>query len=76
MDIILYNPLSRNGKNYKAVLKLQKKLSKDNNQVIIKSLLEIADIEAYLKTVDSNSRFIIMGGDGTINNIANQIRNL
>lgn len=75
MDIILYNPLSRNGKNHKAVLKLQKRLLKEKEQVVIKSLLEIPSIEEYLKTVNDNARFIIMGGDGTLNNIANQIKN-
>ncbi len=76
MDIILYNPLSRNGKNHKAVLKLQKRLLKSREHVKIKSVLEIPRIDEYLKSVNENARFIIMGGDGTLNRIANQIQNL
>lgn len=76
MDILLYNPLSRNGKNDKLVLKMQKRLSKDGTNVKIKSLLEIVDIEAYINSTPKNDRFIIVGGDGTLNYIANQIKDI
>lgn len=74
MDVILYNPLSRNGKNNKLVLKLSRRLRKKGHTVEIKSLLEISNIEEYLKSVNPKARFIIVGGDGTLNHLANSIK--
>ena len=76
MDIILYNPLSRNGKSNKFVLRVQKKLSQDGTNVKIQNLLEIVDIKDFIDSANKKDRFIIVGGDGTINNIANQIKDL
>lgn len=76
MDIILYNPLSRSGKSNKIAFKLHKKLNKKgvHNRVI--SLLEIQDLELFLKEYDDINRFIIVGGDGTLNVLSNNIKGL
>lgn len=74
MDVILYNPISRNGKNDRLVLKLARKLRKKGRSVSVKSLLEIPDISAFLAKIDDRARFIIVGGDGTLNRLANEIK--
>lgn len=76
MDIILYNPISRNGKNNRLVLRLARKLEKNGKSVEIKSLLEISNIANYLNSVNKRARFIIVGGDGTLNHLANAIKDI
>ncbi|VEU81195.1 diacylglycerol/lipid kinase family protein [Haploplasma axanthum] len=76
MDIILYNPLSRNGKNIKLVNKLKKKLNKKGRIVDTINLLEITDIELFVTTNQNIDRFIIIGGDGTLNRLVNGIRGI
>lgn len=76
MDIILYNPLSSNGKNVKVVTKLKKKLKKKGRSVKEYNLIEIEDIREFIQRRQNVSRFIIIGGDGTISRFANDIQNL
>lgn len=76
MDIILYNPLSRNGKNIKYVKKLTAYLIKQNRQVETYSLLEIDDVDQFVLAHQTSERVIIVGGDGTLNRFANRIYGL
>lgn len=73
MYLILYNPISRNGANTGVVEKLIKKMKKKNESVKVHSLLEIDDHKAFLASLDPNVKIIIVGGDGTLNRIANQV---
>src|SRR5690554_7890934 len=74
MDIILYNPLSSSGKNIQVAKKLEKKLIKQKNEVFVINLLNIINVQAFLEKYDENDRIIILGGDGTIHRIVNQIQ--
>src|SRR5690606_21622748 len=73
MDIILYNPLSSRGKNIKVAAKLEKKLKKQKREVLIINLLNIIDVKEFLDKHNESDRIIILGGDGTLHRIANQI---
>lgn len=73
MDILLYNPLSRNGKNEKFIQKIIHHLKKDGRPVVSYSILAIDDVDLFLSGCHEDDRIIIVGGDGTINHLANRI---
>lgn len=73
MEIILYNPLSSRGKNVNKAQKLKKKLEKKGHEVKIENLIGIHDVKAFLAPLKKEDRLIIIGGDGTLHWIANQI---
>lgn len=75
MDILLYNPLSRNGKNVNFINKIVNELKKESEEVMTYSLLEIHDVDHFLKQLNPKDRIIIVGGDGTINRLVNAIKN-
>jgi diacylglycerol kinase family enzyme len=76
MDILLYNPLSRNGKNEKFIQKIVQKLKKQGRPVVSYSILAIDDVDAFVAGCNEDDRIIIVGGDGTINHLANRIYHL
>lgn len=76
MDILLYNPLSRNGKNEKFIQKIVHKLKKEGRPVVSYSILAIDDVDAFVAGCNEDDRIIIVGGDGTINHLANRIYHL
>lgn len=76
MDILLYNPLSRNGKNPKFIEKITQQLRKQGNAVVSYSLLSIDNVDSFLSGCAEEDRIIIVGGDGTINRLANVIANV
>lgn len=73
MDIILYNPLSRNGKSNDVVLRLKETLEKEQSSYSVHSIFEIQDINQFLNELDDEDRVIIVGGDGTLHHLANSI---
>ncbi len=76
MDILLYNPLSRNGNNPKFIDKTIKHLEKNGHKVIKKNIIEIEDVKAFVASLDKDDRIILLGGDGTLNRVANTIYGL
>ncbi len=76
MDILIYNPLSRNGKNEKFIQKIIDHLKKNGNAVVSYNILAIDDVEAFASGCNDDDRIIIVGGDGTINHLANRIYDL
>lgn len=74
MYLILYNPISRNGANTKVVEKVVKKMKKKHEEVHVKSLLEIKDKKEFVSNINPDTKIIVVGGDGTLNRIANEIR--
>lgn len=75
MDIILYNPLSRNGRNQKIVDKLTLRLEKEGHEVIVFNLLDLSiDFVDMLKEKPLDARVIIVGGDGTLHRLVNYIQ--
>jgi YegS/Rv2252/BmrU family lipid kinase len=73
MDILLYNPLSRNGKNPRFIKKIVSNLEKEGQEVQTFSLLETHDVDVFIKKLQKDDRIIIVGGDGTINRLVNAI---
>ena len=76
MEIILYNPLSNKGKNIKIAEKLHKKAIKEKRSSKIVNLLEIKDVQAFLNGYNEEDRMILIGGDGTLNRVVNQIKGI
>lgn len=76
MISILYNPLSSKGKNIKLACKLEKKYKKNNQEVQVIDLLTIIDVKEFLSQFKEDDKIIILGGDGTLHRIANQIDGL
>ncbi|RJX24323.1 MAG: hypothetical protein C4537_07030 [Acholeplasma sp.] len=76
MDIVLYNPLSRNGKNEKFIQKVVQSLEKKGQTVVSYSILAIDDVDSFVSGCNDDDRIIIVGGDGTINHLANRIYKL
>jgi len=74
MDVILYNPLSRNGKSKETVLELQKELLASGSEVETHNIFEIVSVRDFLVTVDQKDRIIFVGGDGTLHHLVNSIR--
>ncbi len=76
MDLILYNPLSKNAKSNIQTHKLVRYYKKNRIPFRLKSILKITDIEDYLLDKDHIDKIILLGGDGTINHFVNNIINL
>lgn len=73
MDIILFNPKSRNGQHPRFVERLKKKLKKTHHAVVIKNMLDIDHVDVFLSDIQIDDRLIIVGGDGTLNRLVNTI---
>ncbi len=73
MDIILYNPLSRNGKDPSFIQKIQKQLEDDGRSVRIEDILNVGNVDEFMQNLDSDDRVLLVGGDGTLNRIVNVI---
>jgi diacylglycerol kinase (ATP) len=74
MDIILYNPLSRNGKSQSIVDELVLKLKAEGKDTVVHSILEIPSVANFIQGVQKEDRVIILGGDGTLHHLVNSIR--
>ncbi len=73
MDLILYNPLSKNSKSNVQTNKLVRQYKKNRIPFRLKSILKIADIKQYLANNKDIDKVILLGGDGTINHFVNDV---
>ncbi|QMS84901.1 diacylglycerol/lipid kinase family protein [Candidatus Xianfuyuplasma coldseepsis] len=73
MDLILYNPKSKNSRGNIQTHKLIKAYKKANKPFRLKSILKIDDVTSYLDEHTHFQNIILLGGDGTINNLVNNI---
>ena len=73
MDIILFNPLSKNGKAIETVINLETDLQRQGNEVKTMNILDISDIDGFISTLNKEDRVIIVGGDGTLHSLCNTI---
>ncbi len=73
MIYLLYNPLSKQGKCYKACLKLEKKLKKKSeDKIMVISLIDlINNADFFVSQIKEDDRVYIVGGDGTLHHIIN-----
>ena len=74
MFYILYNPLSKSGKNRKTLQKLENYLQDQQKDFVAHNLIEIKDIPTFIKQLHSNDSVVFVGGDGTIHYVANFLK--
>lgn len=74
MDLLLYNPLSKNNKSNITTHKLITYYKKHNLPFRLKSIVKINDTVKFLKEKDIYENIILLGGDGTINRFVNDIK--
>jgi diacylglycerol kinase family enzyme len=75
MDLLLYNPLSKNNKGNITTHKLVRYYKKNNIPFRLKSIIKIDDTVKFLDEKDHFKNIILLGGDGTINRFVNDIEN-
>ncbi len=73
MDLILYNPLSKNSKSNVQTHKLVRQYKTNKVPFRLKSILKIDDIKTYLDNKKEIDKVILLGGDGTVNRFVNDI---
>lgn len=73
MYYILFNPLSNGGTCIAKAEEIQKKFIEKNKEVKSISLLEIEHIQDFLNTLNEEDIIVLVGGDGTLYHIANEI---
>lgn len=73
MDLIIYNPLSKNAKSNVYTHKLVRQYKKNGIPFRLRSVLKIEDIRLYLEDKMHIDNVILLGGDGTINRLVNNI---
>jgi len=71
MDLILYNPLSKNNKGNVQTHKLVRYYKKNNIPFRLKSIVKISDMKVFLENKQQYEKVILLGGDGTINRFVN-----
>lgn len=72
MHYILFNPLSKNGKNQKVLNKLQKLLTKKGFESTLVDIIEAnQNVQKYVKLIHRTDSVVIVGGDGTLHRFAN-----
>jgi len=71
VDLILYNPLSKNNKSNIQTHKLIRYYKKNNIPFRLKSIIKVKDIELFLEEKSNHENIILLGGDGTINRFIN-----
>jgi diacylglycerol kinase family enzyme len=73
MYYILYNPLSNGGTCIAKADNIKEKLINENKEVTSISLLDIEHIQDFLNSLNKEDIIILVGGDGTLYHIANEI---
>lgn len=73
MHHIVYNPLSKSGKNEKSIVELETILSNQGFEHKRLNALEIGNPIDMLKSLDKNDKIVFVGGDGTMHFLANYL---
>jgi diacylglycerol kinase family enzyme len=73
MDLILYNPKSKNSRGNIQTHRLIKKYRKENSSFRLKSILKIDNLGDFLNNNKQFEKVILLGGDGTIHNVVNDL---
>lgn len=70
---ILYNPKANCGKDQQMVIDNVKKYYEGNDSTVY-DITEIVDIKSLFDTFDSDDTVVLVGGDGTLNVLCNNLR--
>ncbi|MCF7926224.1 MAG: hypothetical protein K9L74_01435 [Candidatus Izimaplasma sp.] len=73
MDLILYNPKSKNSRGNIETHRLIRKYRKKNQPFRLKSVLKVEDLKKFLNDRPHLENIILLGGDGTVNQLVNNL---
>ncbi len=72
-NIILYNPYSNNKRGLQTAKEVEAFLSGENS---FEDITKINDIVKYINDLPEDDKLILVGGDGTINHLANDLKGM
>ena len=72
MNYLLFNPLADNGNGEKTALEAKEKLKERFGEMEQRNVLEL-DSKKFAGCLTKNDTLVLVGGDGTINHMANEI---
>jgi diacylglycerol kinase family enzyme len=70
-NIVLYNPYSNNKRGLETAKEAEAHLS---GETVYEDITKIGDITTYLAGIAPEDKLILVGGDGTINHLANDLK--
>lgn len=71
---ILYNSLSKSGKNQKNIREIEKIITDQGKEFIKHNVIAIPDMAAFLDSIDADDEVVLVGGDGTAHYAADQLK--
>ncbi|MCR5585893.1 MAG: diacylglycerol kinase family protein [Lachnospiraceae bacterium] len=72
-NIILYNPYANNKRGLQTAKEVESFLTGENSY---EDITKIKDIAAFIDSVSEEDKLILVGGDGTINHLANDLNGI
>lgn len=70
-NVILYNPYSNNKRGQEAAKEVEAFVT---GETVFEDITKIKDILGYINNADAEDKLILVGGDGTINHLANDLK--
>lgn len=71
---ILYNSLSKSGKNQKNIREIEKIITDQGKEFIKHNVIAIPDMAAFLDSIAEDDEVVLVGGDGTAHYAADQLK--
>ena len=75
MNYLLFNPLADNGNGEKTALEAKEKLKERFGEMEQRNVLEL-DSKKFAGCLTINDSLVLVGGDGTNNHMANEIKDI
>ena len=75
MNYLLFNPLADNGNGEKTALEAKEKLKERFGEMEQRNVFEL-DSKKFAGCLTKNDTLVLVGGDGTINHMANEIKDI
>jgi diacylglycerol kinase family enzyme len=70
-NVILYNPYSNNKRGQEAAKEVEAFVT---GETVFEDITKIKDILGYINNANAEDKLILVGGDGTINHLANDLK--